>query len=550
MGMGVRGVRGGVWRTVAAVLAPAFAWAAVPEPVPTAMPSASVDAQSAFVCLSHELMEPNASALDSSVPLRRAAAGRRGASPSLEDQRVVLPDGLTVVFSVARGSPDRIDPADLDLDGVPDAVDAVAAGIEAARRVTIDDLGLPNPAPVGVVLGRVPGAYHGYALGDPSGSWTVVLDARPGTPAATLTRAAAHHFAHAALRGSGRAPSPEWLEAFAGWVELRAAGADGPLLERLRVRRDRLYDGLAPQDRTVVAGNSLWLAFLSEAIGPSAVRLGLEELASARGDDLQAWDRALRRAGGGLIDALREMQVWATLTGTRDDGRHWSFAGLLGDASFAARADGLPALSVRADPAISPAGLASALIRPEGTTGGLTVRFEGDFGGAWGADVLLSFRDGALHRVPIEIDTAGSGEVTVPLDRVAEAVLLVRNLATEGPPRRYTWSAFREPGFPVEFEDASTVAAPVGDAIAIAWTTLAERRVIGFDLWREPAGGGERVRVNPVRVPAIGAPGQPASYQFVDRGAAPGRGYVYAVEALTVEGLSSFSPPSPPVSAP
>lgn len=96
-------------------------------------------------------------------------------------------------------------------------------------------------------------------------------------------------------------------------------------------------------------------------------------------------------------------------------------------------------------------------------------------------------------------------------------------------------------GFPFELASIEARAADGGGGIAVSWETASEQPMVGFNLLRTPARGGRTVRVNPVWVPAIGDPGGSASYRFLDADARPGVPYVYRVEAVTFEGLTSLS---------
>ena len=99
----------------------------------------------------------------------------------------------------------------------------------------------------------------------------------------------------------------------------------------------------------------MWLSFLSEFYGPTAVRATLQEL--GRGGPVAiALDRGVRSldSGDDLASAFREFHLWTILVGERDDEQHFSFAADIAAPGFASDAEGLPALSVQTDPAIAP----------------------------------------------------------------------------------------------------------------------------------------------------------------------------------------------------
>lgn len=482
-----------------------------------------------------------------SDPQRASAAARRSLSalagevalPS--ERRAVDSDGNVVRFTTDRNSFDRVEILDDNANGRPDLVDAALSGLARAQRLLVGQLELAGPGPVEVVLGRMSLGIEGLSLpGSGRDPHTQVwLD--PGTRGtAALRRAAEHQYAHAVAAAAGL--DPAWGEAFAGWVVMALEGApDDRALLSIGRRLANFGSGLVVDDLDGAWGNAVWFAFLHEAYGPTAVKLAVEELGRG-GSDQAALDRALRRSAGDSLDAaLREFQVWTLLVGPRDDRRHFSFASRLAAPAFASTAEALPALSVQADPEIGPMGAAAVAIRPTEHSGGLTVRFEGDMTARWGVDVLLVRSDGSMHRVPLELDAEDAGELTVPLQDVREATLLVRNLDPEGrPARRYTWGAQFDPGYPVVI--GSLRAEPTaGDAVLVSWDTAGERGLLGFNVLRSREENGRPARVNPVWIPAVGDASVPASYSFVDEDAQPGVAYRYRVEAVTTEGLTSRS---------
>jgi hypothetical protein len=198
---------------------------------------------------------------------------------------------------------------------------------------------------------------------------------------------------------------------------------------------------------------------------------------------------------------------------------------------------------VQSDPAIAPWGATQIRIVPVDTDGGLGIRFEGGFRATWEADLLLTDATGTLRRLALELTPEGWGEVTVPLDGLVEALLLVRNVGSEdGGSHRYTYAAHRERAYPVEI--ASFAARHLGDAVDLRWDTSSEQELVGFNVLRTRDDGGAEIVVNPVWVPALGALDERTSYQFEDRGVEAGVTYIYRVQAITVDGLTSLSEPA------
>ena len=131
--------------------------------------------------------------------------------------------------------------------------------------------------------------------------------------------------------------------------------------------------------------------------------------------------------------------------------------------------------------------------------------------------------------------------LSVPLDGLAEAVLLVRRVdADDTTPRGYSYSAHREKGYP--FELAETSVESIADlGLLVQWETTHEHRLIGFNGLRARVDGGPQVQVNPVWIPALGAADRGVGYRFLDAEAVPGVRYEYTIQAITELGLTSHS---------
>jgi len=67
--------------------------------------------------------------------------------------------------------------------------------------------------------------------------------------------------------------------------------------------------------------------------------------------------------------------------------------------------------------------------------------------------------------------------------------------------------------------------------------------LIGFNVLRVRENGGSEVVVNPVWIPALGDRGRPTSYHFQDRDVDPDASYIYRVQGITSDGLTSTSDP-------
>jgi hypothetical protein len=167
------------------------------------------------------------------------------------------------------------------------------------------------------------------------------------------------------------------------------------------------------------------------------------------------------------------------------------------------------------------------------------LRFEGDLGTRWEADLLLFDGEGRIRRLPVNLADGDGGE-TVALQGIEEVFLLVRNLGGDDAiSRTYTYAAHLDAAYPFEIARRSVERLDDDDARLVSWETISERDLVGFNVLRSRAGSDTAVTVNPVRIPALGEPDYATSYSFVDRTALRGVPYVYRIEAITRDGLTT-----------
>lgn len=525
--------------------------ASVTDPFPTARPVHRLQAvgwigggaHAAETCLTVRASSIALHPRESAAAARRALAYLAAEAPLAEERRATDARGTVYRFTFDRGSLDRLDPRSRLADGTPTAVAAAMDGIEAARDL-FGRLDLPEPSGLDVVLARLgPSASGIYVASERGGgAGTIWLDgAGDGDPDAIRVEAA-HQYAHAVA--SRLSLDPSWAEALAAWASISIPGSGSPRATVSISRRlARLGEGIPTEDVELSAGNAAWISWLAESKGPTALRLALEELGKRQPFD-QAMERALRRAdGSNLAEGLRDFHLWTVLVGSRDDGRHFPFARRLADPVFFGSFEALPAISIRDGAGIGPLGAAQAMLRPLERSGGITVRFEGEFGGVWECDLLLRREDGGLHRLAVPLDGDGRGGTTVPASSAIEILVLVRNLENDdAAPRRFTWTAFSEPGYPLEFGAVSATLAdfPEG-AVTVRWDTISETGIHGFHVVRSRSGETSFRRIHDVWVPAVGDPVEGALYEMVDLEAEPGVAYEYRIVAIAEHGLTSTS---------
>jgi len=518
--------------------APLLAADMFPAQRPSSGPQA-IDALAAAAqardCLTPELRRAATHADQLSATQRRAAAWLHGRTALAESTAIERDEGLVVRRTPAATM--RL--AALTVEERADRLAVIVAGVLDARRA-LSGIGLPSIEPDVVLddLGSSTAGYTVRAAGSPD--VTLVLDVE--TPRAALYRTAAHQYAHGVTQSLSADFPAAWGEALAVWTTLRALRVDrGTEYAAIDERLNSMHVGLVNEDLVHATGNAVWLTHLESRWGMPAVRTTVEELARG-GDIAAALERGIRRVSTErLPEAFADFQLWSLFTGERDDTLHLLGAGRMSAPRFAASGGGLPLLSIRREPPVAPwGGSRIRLFDGAAERGGLRVDFEGDLSARWAADLILTSSVGAIHRIPLEL-TEGRVEITVPLDGLSEAVLLVRRVdADDSTPRGYSYSAHRLKDYPFELAEASIE--PIGQTgLLVQWETTHEHRLIGFNVLRARIDGGAPIQVNPVWIPALGAPDRGVGYRFVDPTAEPGVRYEYTIQAITEIGLTSHS---------
>lgn len=398
-------------------------------------------------------------------------------------------------------------------------------------------LGLAVPNDVEVVIQDLGAGLDAYCVADGE-SASILLDSAQTADAQSFRDNLIRQLAQVAVAHAGPHGEGRWSAAFADWLLTELDGVPRPeALAAASAALDRLDQGLFHADAT--GGQWIWFAFLDQAYGPTAVSLSIRELAGDA-DTAAAFDRAVKNATGDTLSkAFREFHLWSLMTGGRADGYHFDFASAITMPAFASESDGLPALSVQTDAAMGLWSATQVRLVPDAGDGGLGVRFEGEFGSVWEADLLVVDGGGRLRRMEIDLHD-GAGGAVVPLENVAEALLLIRRLAGDAATARYTYAGHRDGSYPWVLAATAVSRQPLG--AVVEWETGSELDLIAFNVLRSRVGGSLESAVNTVWIPALGERDESTLYEFLDRDALPGVAYRYRIEAITSGGWTSRSP--------
>ncbi len=467
----------------------------------------------------------------------RAAASR----PILDDPRrfTVAAGRYTVRYSglaTARG-PDR------DRNGRSDHLDRIAESIEAAHSYLVERVGFPSPAPqdgtLDIVLAPLGHGLEGYTIGGAGTPPRLVLDS--GLSADRFMPAVLHQMAHASLQKIVPGDLSFWSEATASWLEVSAVGDPTGAAAGLAARLHSPDRPLEDDGLRMMSGAMLWPLFLADRTGdPSIVRQIWQEMSLAGVNGIEAAQRTLARATGiTLAEAFREFVVWNLLTGSRDDGAHYSIGALLPESRLIA----LDAAPFQIDPVGAIGPLGSLAFRVEGNRrkGALSLEIYAT-GGRPEADLFATFESEGSQRllIPVPIDRSGIGRVDLPWSDVTELWIVLRNASTTpGDGARFEVRGGHDLYGPYDL--ASFTAQPLGPALQLEWTTASETGLMGWNVQRATTPEGPFLRLNGIALPAFGDGESEIGYVFVDGSVEPGRRYYYRLEGLTTLGLTERS---------
>jgi hypothetical protein len=90
---------------------------------------------------------------------------------------------------------------------------------------------------------------------------------------------------------------------------------------------------------------------------------------------------------------------------------------------------------------------------------------------------------------------------------------------------------------------SSFTATPKAGKVLLQWTTEAEIKNAGFNLYRSTSEDGEYIKINDSLIPAQGASTQGASYEYVDKDVKNRKTYYYKLEDIDLKGTSTMHGP-------
>jgi hypothetical protein len=472
---------------------------------------------------------------------------------------------FAIHYTLDPSSPDSIDGADADLNGIPDRVDQVEEALARAVDLLAARLSWPLPLAgpradtydiylVSLGPGRDGFTAPDQEIGETSqddASSHILVDGRLD-PARTEA-AVIHQFAHASLLAlSDRAPV-WWNEATAAWMETLITGDPSSGRAALSKRLDRLDLSLVTDSLLLSRGDSLWVSFLADRhdLGEDEIlRIWQEESLRGSVPLPGLLDEILSvNGGGGLSQTFRSFTRWALFTGRRDDGEHFRLGQLFPELTPKGTFESLPAQSLGAE-SVEPLGAAVYRLVGDGSRGGVRVRFGAEEASSGlEVDLVITPRTGDRRPYLVEMvpDSSGTAEVGIPWRDVAEAMMIVRNPSADGHPARYRFSASLDPLFPFDLSSFATL--PTAGGIALQWSTGHEQDLLGWNVLRGSRPGGPFQRINPVTLPSGGDSDEETDYIYQDDSAQKGRRYFYLVEGITIQGLAERSFPVSGVAA-
>jgi hypothetical protein len=327
---------------------------------------------------------------------------------------------------------------DADHNGVPDAVDAIEAGLTGGRNLYVVQEGWPEaPADAGtggddrldIYVRKIDSRGYAYVRTVDPGRLDMWIEINPKTwPAQILTSVAAHELHHTFQFSYIFTLDPWIYEATSTWAQYRFIAM--PELP-LALARDLLWQfrlGNPERSLTVAEGQLhyaafTWWKFLIDAVTPgdvSIVRQAFVQM-KATGSALAGLDAVLAPTPFGSVrGAFPTFAEWQWFACADDDGHHYvqdqlacQSKGALGEHAYTTKVPTFPA-TLRVDK-IEPLATGYVEFVPDCTSKDLSFTITPDSGGEWGLRVVEVPPANAPAVVrTIDLPAAQATTVTVP----------------------------------------------------------------------------------------------------------------------------------------
>ncbi|MEW5806727.1 MAG: hypothetical protein AB1756_05190 [Acidobacteriota bacterium] len=479
--------------------------------------------------------------------------------PSLQDESIHrTPEGNFLIhYTKDRGTIDAVPLPDHNKNSIPDYVETIGEALEEARRFYIEMLGYRNPIdrfapgkPCEVFVLNLGGKATGATIPvqDVSSSSEnraasfIMIDNMILGDSIILKSSAAHQYAHAITLAYSLKNESWWTEAAAIWLEDRLYHTLPKYLDSIAFRLHSKGKALNTDDIRLFQGNTLWTFFLGEK-DVNLVRKIWEEMELfPEASLLEVFAKVLEREGHGTLqENFSDYAIWNHFTGSRDDGNHFLFAGLLPDPEFDSSYSCYPVAGIQVDNPLESLGMSFIRFESERTRGALIVSFDGDQSCRWDVDMLIvSDNPPYYFKAKMDLSPAGYGTIGVPWERVSEVIMIVKNIdCKDESSGKYSYMASHDPSYPFEFNFFNT--SEEDGKIAILWETGSETNLYGWNVYRSVEPEKNFSRINEIIIPALGDSSTPIIYKFIDDSARGSVKYYYYVEGVTCEGLSSRS---------
>ncbi|MFC1526405.1 MXAN_6640 family putative metalloprotease [Candidatus Latescibacterota bacterium] len=398
-------------------------------------------------------------------PAAKAGLGSVLQRPALDLHRQTPGGHFRVHFTI--DGDDAVSATDLDANGTPDYIDSVAAVLDRAWELEVEELGYPPPPTDGgagggdeydvyvLDLGQWGSAKYGLTFPESEAAVTSSFmevdndytnpaygragdcEGHPGSRGLDALRVTvAHEFFHAIQFGYYQGwDGSWWQEASSTWMEEIAYPDIDDYLQYVCAFLgwpQRSLDSGRPLIESHPYGACIFPHFLDQRYGRELIRSIWEELGRRLNADLTHFDRAIRQVDeGGLDSAIGQFAVWNYFTGSHHrDG-------------FYLEGHAYPELPLRPTPllageSVSDHGqvdhLASAYfsLQPQLRRGGLSIDTDHSRG-SWRRQLVLVSPDSVEVRRPGPV-----GAITLPdWDAYDEVVLVLTCTEEEGGGYRY-----------------------------------------------------------------------------------------------------------------